>query len=124
MTRIAWSILVLGSLSVALAGCRQDTVEIPERSMIVKHGSSDPKHIIALFRHATQLPASDTRLAVGDLLPYWPWDFQVVREMNRSKYTITLSIMGSPEEGLKYRDKLEAGWHRRELEEWSGKMLD
>jgi hypothetical protein len=58
-----------------------------------------------------------------DLLPYWRWQFEVVRDVERFRYGVTLSVMGSPEEGLKYREKAQANWHRPELEAWAGKML-
>ena len=120
MRRNVWIAL---ALALTLAGCRGETVEIPAQSMIVKHGGTEGKDIVAVFPQSTRLAASDRRLAEGDVLPYWRWDFQVGRELQEFNYTVSLSIMGSPEEGLKYRDKAKAGWHRQELEAWSQNML-
>jgi hypothetical protein len=49
--------------------------------------------------------------------------FEVVRDVQLFRYGVTLSVMGTPEEGLKYRDKAQAHWLRPELEAWAAKML-
>ena len=99
------------------------TVEIPAYSLLVKSGSTNATDIVAVFPKSTRLLVSDARLTNTDLLPYWRWEFEVVRDVELFRYGVTFSVMGSPEEGLKYRDKALANWHRAELEAWAGKML-
>jgi hypothetical protein len=108
---------------VAVAGYGRYTVKIPAQNMLVKKGSRDVSGIVAVFPRSTRLPVWDGRLANADVLPYWRWEFIVLRDVEKFRYSVNLSVMGSPEEGLKYRDKAQAHWHRPELEEWSGRML-
>ena len=122
MTRV---VLVLAGccLSGIVAGYGKYTVEVPAQSMLVKKGSGNVKDIVAVFPRSTRLLIGDGRLGNADVLPYWRWEFQVIRDVERFRYGVTLSIMGSPEEGLKYRDKAQAHWRRPELEAWAGRML-
>jgi len=106
-----------------LAGYGKYTVEVPAQSMLVKKGSTNAADIVAVFPNSTRLLVRDGRLTNTDLLPYWRWEFQVLRDVERFRYGVTLSVMGSPEEGLKYRDKAQANWRRPELEAWAGEML-
>ena len=99
------------------------TVEIPAQSFLVKSGSTSASDIVAIFPQSTRLLVGDRRLTNTDLLPYWRWEFEIVRDVDIFRYGVTLSVMGSPEEGLKYRDKALAHWHRPELEAWAGQML-
>jgi hypothetical protein len=110
-------------LSGVVAGYGMYTVEIPAYSFLVKAGSTSAGDIVAVFPKSTRLLVADGRLANTDLLPYWRWEFEVVRDVERFRYGVALSVMGSPEEGLKYREKAQANWHRPELEAWAGKML-
>jgi hypothetical protein len=114
---------LVGCLAVVVAGYCRYTVEVPAQNMVVKRGSRDVKDIVAIFPRSTRLPVWDGRLANADVLPYWRWEFQVGRNVEKFQYGVTLSIMGSPEEGLKYRDKAQAHWQRPQLEEWVGEML-
>jgi hypothetical protein len=102
---------------------RDDSVEIPEYSLLLKKGSHDVKDIVTTFPRSTRVLVWDRRLSTSDILPYWRWNFEVERNVETFRYNVILSIMGSPEEGLKYRDKAQAHWHRPELEAWAGNML-
>jgi hypothetical protein len=104
-------------------GYNRYTVEIPDHSLLVRKGSSNVTDIIATFPYATRLLAWDRRLATSDMLPYWRWIFSVNRDVDVFRYMVMFSIMGSPEEGLKYRDKSQAHWERAQLEDWSNKLL-
>jgi hypothetical protein len=99
------------------------TVEIPAYSLLVKSGSKNTGDIVAVFPKSTRLLVGDSRLTNTELLPYWRWEFEVVRDVELFRYGVTLSVMGTPEEGLKYRDKAQAHWRRPELEAWADKML-
>ena len=116
-------IMVGCALSGIVAGYASCTVEVPAQNMLVKRGSREVKDIVAVFPRSTRLLVRDGRLANADVLPYWRWSFHVVRDVERFRYGVTLSVMGSPEEGLKYREKSEANWRRQELEAWAGRML-
>ena len=122
MTRVL--LVVVGCfVSAMVAGYGKYTVEIPAQNMLVKKGGTSAADIVAVFPDSTRLLVRDERLTNTDLLPYWRWEFQVLRDVERFRYGVTLSIMGSPEEGLKYRDKSQANWRRPELQEWAGQML-
>ena len=108
----------------AVLGGSRCTTEIPEQSMLVNNGGDGVKDIVAVFPQKTHLWIWDRRLAGTELMPYWPWAFQVDRSVGTFAYQVTLSIMGSPEEGLKYREKSKAGWRRPQLEDWAAKMLN
>ena len=99
------------------------SVEIPAHSLLVRSGSTNVADIVAVFPKSTRLLAGDRRLTDTDLLPYWRWEFQVVRDVELFRYGVTLSVMGTPEEGLKYRDKAQAHWRRPELEAWADTPL-
>jgi hypothetical protein len=115
--------LVGCGLFTLVAGYSNCTVEVPSHNLIVKRDSRDVKDIVAVFPRATRLLVWDRRLANADVLPYWRWEFDVIRDVDTFRYGVTLSIMGSPAEGLKYRDKAQAHWRRPELEAWAGRML-
>ena len=116
-------LLMAGFCVTAALGYSRYTVEIPAQHMLVKTGSSDPHDIVAIFPESARLVPADARLLNTELLPYWRWQFQVVRDLELFRYGVTLSIMGNPAEGLKYRDKSKADWHRPELEAWADTML-
>jgi hypothetical protein len=117
-------VLILAGCCVSgFVGLNRYTVEIPAQTILVKKGRRNAADIVAVFPNSTRLLVGDVRLRDTDVLPYWPWEFQVVRNVDLFRYGVTLAVMGSPEEGLKYRDKSEADWHRPELEAWADKML-
>jgi hypothetical protein len=106
-----------------IAGFYAFTVEIPHQSMLVRRGSADPSDIVATFPQSTRLSVWDARLVSAEILPYWRWEFDLSRDLEKFRYTVSMSIMGTPEEGLMYRDKALANWRRPELEQWAGRML-
>jgi hypothetical protein len=108
---------------VVVPGYGLYTVEVPAQNMLVARGGRDSKDIVAVFPRSTRLLMSDGRLSNTDVLPYWRWAFDVTHVTNAFRYGVTFSIMGSPEEGLKYRDKAQANWHRPDLNEWATRML-
>jgi hypothetical protein len=124
MRRVGVLAVMCGVIALAaIVGRYRFTTEIPEQSILVKKGSHEVKDIVGTFPDVTRLWVWDERLSGTDLLPYWPWAFHVDRSVGGFEYRVTLSIMGSPAEGLKYREKAQAGWRRPQLEEWAGRML-
>jgi hypothetical protein len=91
--------------------------------MLVKNGATGLTAVVAVFPEPAHLWIWDPRLANTTLLPYWRWQFGVTRRLDHFRYGVVFSIMGSPEEGLKYREKASAHWHRPELEAWAATVL-
>src|SRR5262245_16695935 len=114
--------LAAAIVSVAAVGYSSLTVEIPANNMLVSRGSGK-RLVVATFPQTTRVSMRDARLINADMLPYWRWQFDVARDVEKFQYGVTMSIMGTPEEALKYHSLGYTGWRRTELQQWTGAML-
>ena len=94
------------------------TEEIPAHSFLYDRRTSTVRET---FPSETRIWKFDPRLRDAEVRPYWSWSYDVVRDPYRFRYGVTLSVMGSPEQTLRYLPKLQ--WRRPELTGWACDLL-
>ena len=116
-----WMVLgALGLIFSARVAYISFTVQIPRETLLVRIGTDQVVHD---FAKPARIWTWDTRLAGTEQVPYWKWRYSVERRLNARRYIVMFEIMGTPEEGLRYRPKSAAQWKRPQLEHWSRSML-